>query len=225
MAHHIGPGLLGLFLNRLGRLAGLLGGTGGAPAGLCGPFGGGVLFLDLLFLLPAGQWITGCRRVFIDGFLEQRLDVGLFQLPFGLGSLAVGLQLMATVALPRQMYASFQSFFGLVGALHTHVVILGLLNLLVNLARHRVARRVPHCMGQLGGRPRLIFQHQLGRDLAGLGVQLGPLDLFFRDFCLRLVRFGGGLLRLADGLFQRRVRPFFLREAQARFLNQTILPA
>ena len=95
----------------------------------------------------------------------------------------------------------------------------------MELARHRVARRVPHRMGQLGGRPGLILQHQLGRDLAGLGVHLGPFDLLFRDFCLRLVRFGGGLLRLADGLFQRRVRPFFLGEAQARFLNQTIPPA
>ena len=93
MAHHIGPGLLGFLLDRLGRFAGLLGGTGGAPAGLCGPFGGGVLLLDLLFLLPAGQRVAGCRRVFIDRLLEQRLDVGLFQLPLGLGGLAVRFQL------------------------------------------------------------------------------------------------------------------------------------
>ena len=225
VAHHIGPGLLGFLLDRLGRLAGLLGGTGGAPAGLCGPFGGGVLFLDLLFLLPAGQWITGCRRVFIDGFLEQRLDVGLFQLPLGLGGLAVRFQFVAAVALPDQMHAGLYGFLGLVGALHAHVIVLGLADLLMELTRHRVARRVPHRMGQFGGRPGLILQHQLGRDLAGLGVHLGPLDLLFRDFCLRLIRFGGGLFRLADGLLQRRVRPFFLRKAQARFLNQTIPPA
>ena len=225
VAHHIGPGLLGFLLDRLGRLAGLLGGTGGGPARLCGPFGGGVLLLDLLLLLPAGQRVAGCRRVFIDGFLEQRLDVGLFQLPLGLGGLAVGFQLMAAVALPRQMHAGLHGFLRPVGALHAHVIVLGLADLLVELACHRVARCVPHRMGQLGGQPGLILQHQLGRDLAGLGVHLGPLDLLFRDFCLRLVRFGGGLLRLADGLFQRRVGPFFLGEAQARFLNQTIPPA
>ena len=123
------------------------------------------------------------------------------------------------------MHAGLHGFLGLVGALHAHVVILGFLNLLVNLACHRVARRIPHRMGQLGGRPGLILQHQLGRDLAGLEVNLGPLDLLFGDFSLRLARFGSGLIRLADGLLQRRVRPFFLRKAQARFLNQTIPPA
>ena len=132
---------------------------------------------------------------------------------------------MAAVALPRQMYAGLHSFLGLVGAFHAHVIVLGFADFLMELTRHRVARRVPHRMGQFGGRPGLILQHQLGRDLAGLGVHLGPLDLLFRDFCLRLIRFGGGLFRLADGLLQRRVRPFFLRKAQARFLNQTIPPA
>ena len=81
--HHIGTGLLGLFFDRFGCLAGFLRGTGGGPAGLRGPFGGGVLLLDLLFLLPARQRVAGSRRVFIDGFLEQRLDVGLFQLLLG----------------------------------------------------------------------------------------------------------------------------------------------
>ena len=132
---------------------------------------------------------------------------------------------MAAVALPRQMHAGLYGFLGLVGAFHAHVIVLGLADLLMELARHCVARHVPHRMGQLGRRPGLILQHQLGRDLAGLGVHLGPFDLLFRDFCLRLVRFGGGLLRLADGLFQCRVRPLFLRKAQARFLNQTIPPA
>ena len=225
VAHHIGPGLLGFLLDRLGRLAGLLGGTGGAPAGLCGPFGGGVLLLDLLFLLPAGQRVAGKLGIFLQRLLIKGVHIGLFQLPLGLGGLAVGFQLVAAVALPRQMHAGLYGFLRLVGAFHAHVTVLGLADLLVELARHCVARRVPHCMGQFGGRPGLILQHQLGRDLAGLGVHLGPFDLLFRDFCLRLVRFDGGLLRLADGLFQRRVRPFFLREAQARFLNQTIPPA
>ena len=88
VAHHIGPGLLGFLLDRLGRLAGLLGGTGGAPRpDLCGPFGGGVLLLDSAVSAASGQRVAGCRRVFIDRLLEQRLDVGLFQLPLGWAAL------------------------------------------------------------------------------------------------------------------------------------------
>mgnify|MGYP007082986320 CR=1 FL=1 len=124
-----------------------MGGTGGGPAGLRGPFGGGVLLLDLLFLLPARQRVAGRRRVFIDGFLEQRLDVGLFQLLLGLGGFALGFQLVAAVALPRQMHAGLHGFLGPVGALHAHVTVLGLADLLVELARHCVARRIPHRMG------------------------------------------------------------------------------
>ena len=202
-----------------------MGGTGGAPAGLRGTFGGGVLLFDLLFLLPAGQRIAGKLGIFLQRLLIKGVHIGLFQLPLGLSGLAVGFQFVAAVALPRQMHAGLYGFLRLVGALYAHVIVLGLADLLVELARHCVARRVPHRMGQFGGRPGLILQHQLGRDLAGLGVHLGPLDLLFRDFCLRLIRFGGGLFRLADGLLQRRVGPFFLRKAQARFLNQTIPPA
>ena len=50
------------------------------------------------------------------------------------------------------------------------------------------------------------------------------LALLFGDFGLRLVCFGGGLVRLTDGLLQSRVSPFLVRKAQARFLIQTIPP-
>ena len=122
--HHIGTGLLGLFFDRFGCLAGFLGGTSGGPAGLCGPFGGGVLLFDLLLLLPPGQWVTRSLGIVLQRLLIQDIDIGLFQLPLGLGGLAVGFQLVAAVALLDQMHTCLHGFFGLVGALHAHVVIL-----------------------------------------------------------------------------------------------------
>ena len=124
MLHHIGTGLLGLFFDRFGCLAGFLRGTGGGPAGLRGPFGGGVLLFDLLFLLPAGQRVAGRLGIFLQRLLVQCIDIGLFQLPLRLGCLAVGFQLVAAVALLDQMHTCLHGFFGLVGALHAHVVIL-----------------------------------------------------------------------------------------------------
>ena len=52
------------------------GGTGGAPAGLCGPFGGGVLLLDLLFLLPAGQRVAAVSYTHLDVYKRQVLGRG-----------------------------------------------------------------------------------------------------------------------------------------------------
>ena len=95
----------------------------------------------------------------------------------------------------------------------------------MEFARHRIGRGIPQGMGELGGWFFLILQHQLGSHFSGLGVNLSPLDLLFRNFGLRLICFGGGLVRLADGLFQCRISPFFLGEAQARLLIQTIPPA
>ena len=161
----------------------------------------------------------------LGAMVGQAVSRGLFRGTGSTISTASARVVMLLVEIRSTVHAGLHGFLGLVGALHAHVVILGFLNFLVNLARHCVARCIPYRMGQLGGWPGLIFQYQLGRDLAGLGVHLSPLDLLFRDFCLRLVRFGGGLFRLADGLLQRRVGPFFLRKVQARFLNQTIPPA
>ena len=60
---------------------------------------------------------------------------------------------------------------------------------------------------------------------SGLRVHRLLPDLLFRNFGLRLIRFGGGLVRLTNGLFQRRVSPFLVRKAQARLLSQTSSPS
>ena len=72
---------------------------GGGPAGLRGPFSSGVLLFDLLLLLPPGQRVTRSLGIVLQRLLVQCIDVGLFQLPLGLGGLAVGFQLVAAVAL------------------------------------------------------------------------------------------------------------------------------
>ena len=136
---------------------------------------------------------------------------------------------MAAVALLHQMYAGLHRFLGLVGALHAHIVLFSLPDFLVDFPRHSVGGRIPHRMGQLGGWFFLIHFLKFETDgfLAGGRVhdRFPGLDRLFRDFSLRLIRFGGGLVRLADGLLQRRVSAFLVRKAQARLLSQTIPPA
>ena len=78
---------------------------------------------------PPGQRVTRSLGIVLQRLLIQDIDVGLFQLPLGLGGLAVGFQLVAAVALLDHMHTSRYGFLGLGGALHAHVVILGLLNL------------------------------------------------------------------------------------------------
>ena len=132
---------------------------------------------------------------------------------------------MAVVSFPRKPNAGFHRFLGLVGALHAHIVLFGLMDFLVNFPQGGIGRSVPHRMGQLGGRLFLVLQHQLGGHFTGLRVHRILPNLLFGDFGLRFICFGGGLVRLTDGLLQRRISPFFLRKAQARFLIHTILPA
>ena len=132
---------------------------------------------------------------------------------------------MAAVALPNQPCAGLGSLLGLVGALHAHIVLFGLPDFLVNFSQSGIGGGIPHRMGQFGGRLLLVLQHQLGGHFAGLRVYRLLPDLLFGNFSLRLIRFGGGLVRLADGLLQRRVSPFLVCKAQARFLIQTIHPA
>ena len=132
---------------------------------------------------------------------------------------------MAAVALPNQPCAGLSSLLGLVGAFHAHIVLFGLPDFLVNFPQGGIGGGIPHRMGQLGRWLFLVLHHQLGGYFAGLRVHRLLPDLFFGDFGLRLIRFGGGLVRLADGLLQRRVSPFLVCKAQARFLIQTIHPA
>ena len=59
MAHDKRARLLGLLLDRLGGLAGLLGCAGGVSGSLTGALGGSVFLLDGLLLLPAGNGVAG----------------------------------------------------------------------------------------------------------------------------------------------------------------------
>ena len=225
VAHDESPGLLCLFLDRLGGLAGLLGCACGVPGSLTGALGGSVFLFDGLLLLPAGNGVAGKLGIFPQGLLIQGVHIGLLQLLLGLGCLAVGLQFVAAVALPNQPCAGLSSLLGLVGAFHAHIVLFGLPDFLVNFPQGGIGGGIPHRMGQLGGRLLLVLQHQLGGHFTGLRVHRLLPDLLFGNFRLRLIRFGGGLVRLADGLLQRRVSPFLVCKAQARFLIQTIHPA
>ena len=132
---------------------------------------------------------------------------------------------MAAVALPRKPNAGLCGLLGLVGALHAHIVLFGLPDFLVNFPQGGIGGGIPHRMGQLGGRLLLVLQHQLGGHFAGLRVHRLLPNLLFGDFGLRLICFGGSLVRLTDGLLQRRISPFLVRKAQARLLIQTIPPA
>ena len=132
---------------------------------------------------------------------------------------------MTVIALPNQSCAGLCGLLGLVGALHAHIVLFSLLDFLVEFPQRSIGGGIPYRMGQFGGRLLLVLQHQLRGYFAGLRVHRLLPDLLFRNFGLRLIRFGGGLVRLTDGLFQRRVSPFLVRKAQARLLSQTILPS
>ena len=225
MAHDKCARLLCLFLDRLGGLAGLLGCACGIPGSLTSALGGSVFLFDGLFLLPAGNGVAGKLGIFPQGLLIQGVYIGLFQLLLGLGCLAVGLQFVAAVAFPHQPCAGLGSLLGLVGALNAHIVLFGLPDFLVNFPQGGIGGGIPHRMGQLGGRLLLVLQHQFGGHFTGLRVYHLLPDLLFGNFSLRLIRFGGGLVHLADGLLQRRVSPFLVCKAQARFLIQTIHPA
>ena len=155
----------------------------------------------------------------------QGVYIGLFQLLFRLCRLAVWLQLVAAVAFPDQPRTGFNSFLGLVGALHAHIVLFRFTDFLVEFPQRRISRSIPDRMGQLGGRLFLVLQHQFGSHFAGPQVHRFLPHLLFRDFRLRLVCFDGGPVYFTDGLLQRRVSPFLVCKAQARFLIQTIHPA
>ena len=225
VTHDKRPGLLRLFLNGFRGLAGFAGSFGSSSGSLTGALGGGILLFNGLFLLPAGKRIAGKLGIVPQGLPVQGVYIGFFQLLLRLCRLAVRFQLVAAVALPHQPCAGLDSFLGLVGAFHAHIVLFRLPDFLVNFPQRRITGSIPHCMGQLGGRLFLIFQHQLSRDLAGLRVDGSSPHLLFWDFCLRLVCFCGGPVCLAYRLFQRRVRAFLVCKAQARLLIHTISPA
>ena len=224
MAHNKCSGLLCLFLDRLGGLAGLFCGAGGIPGSLTGALGSGIFLFNGLFLLPAGDGIAGELGIFSQRFLVQGVYIGLFQLLFCLCRLAVWLQLVAAVAFPDQPRTGFNSFLGLVGALHAHIVLFRFTDFLVEFSQRRISRSIPDRMGQLGGRLFLVLQHQFGGHFAGLRVNRFLPHLLFGDFRLRLVCFDGGPVCFTDRLFQRRISAFLVCKVQARFLTHTSHP-
>ena len=133
---------------------------------------------------------------------------------------------MAAVALPRQMHAGLYGFLGLVGALHAHVIVLGLADLLMELTRHRVAPARPRTVwDSLEGGRGLSSSTSLVVTLPVLGSTSARLTCFFGIFACALSALAAAFSALRMGFSSARVRPFFLRKAQARFLNQTIPPA
>ena len=180
--------------------------------------GCGVLLFNGALLLPLGVGIAGKLRVVKLRLFFQRPQVGLIRAGFGAGGAAVGLELMASVGILHSADAALGGFLQLMCALHAHIVILIPADLTMHRAQRRRTRRIPHRMIELGGRARLFPMHQLGRDLAALGVNDGfsrrrfPLG----DFGLCLFQLIHTPVSLADGLFQLRLLPFFFGKQQAR---------
>ena len=162
--------------------------------------------------------------IFPQGLLIQGVHIGLLQLLLGLGRLAVGLQLVAAVAFPCKPNAGLGSLLGLVGALHAHIVCSVSRISLWSFPRAALAGVSRTAWDNLEGGFFLSSSTSLVVTLPVSGSTVFCRDLLFGDFGLRLVCFGGGLVRLTDGLLQSRVSPFLVRKAQARFLIQTIPP-
>src|SRR5699024_8472429 len=109
---------------------------GGTACGLARTLGSGILFLDGVLLLPPGQRIAGKLGIVPQAFVVNGVDVGLFQLFLGFGGLLVGLQLVGMIGALNHAPARFGSFFHLMGALHTHIIFLGLPDFLVRSEEH-----------------------------------------------------------------------------------------
>ena len=184
-----------------------------------------VLLFDGLLLLPAGKRIAGKLGIFLQGFLVQDIYICLFQLALCLGCFAVRLQLVAAVALPHQISAGLHRFLGLVGAFHAHIVLFCFPDFFVELARDQMDRSFLDPLRNFGGWLFLVLKGQLRGLFSGIRVNNRLPDLFLWNIGLRLICSGRSFLRFADRLFQRRVSPFLIGKAQARFFIQTILPA
>ena len=204
--------LFTLFSSGFGSLCRLLRSFGGTACGLACTLGSGILLLDGVLLLPPGQRIAGKLGIVPQAFVVKGIDIGLFQLFLGFGGLPVRFQLVRMVGALDHAPARLGSFFHLVGALHAHIIFLGLPDFLVYFGENRVPRRIPYCMGQLGGRLFLIhfLKTQAGDGLAGGRVRYRFLeaDFLLGDFRPRLFCLVRRPVCLADGLFQCRVSPF-----------------
>mgnify|MGYP006987334733 CR=1 FL=1 len=118
MAHNKCSGLLCLFLDRLGGLAGLFCGAGGIPGSLTGALGSGIFLFNGLFLLPAGDGIAGELGIFSQRFLVHgRLHLAFSSFCSACAALRYGSS-CGCGSFPDQPRTGFNSFLGLVGALH-----------------------------------------------------------------------------------------------------------
>ena len=204
--------LFTLFGGGFGGLCRLFRSFGGTACGLARTLGSGILFFDGVLLLPSGQRIAGKLGIIPQAFVVKGVNVGLFQPFLGFGGLPVRFQLVGMVGALNHAPARFGGFFHLVGALHAHIIFLGLPDFLVYFGENRVPRRIPYCMGQLGRRLFLIhfLKAQAGDGLAGGRVRYRFLeaDFLLRDFRPRFFCLVRRPVCLADGLFQCRGSPF-----------------
>ena len=113
------------------RLCRGFGGFDRIPGAFSG-FGGGVLPLDGLLLLPAGVGIAGKLRVMVLCRFVQRTEVGAVCLGLGAVRAAVGLLLVGAVGVLCKAHGALRRLLHAVGALHTHIVLLMLPNLPVD---------------------------------------------------------------------------------------------
>ena len=199
------------------RLCRGFGGFDRIPGAFSG-FGGGVLPLDSLLLLPAGVGIAGKLRVMVLCRFVQRTEVGAVCLGLGAVCAAVGLLLVGAVGVLGKAHGALRRLLHAVGALHTHIILLMLPNLPVDGGQRRRTGRVPQSVGELGGRSLLIhlLKGKSRCDPAGLRVYrvLLPLYGFLGYLRLGLFQLLIGFIRFFDGLFQFRRCPLLLREQQ-----------
>ena len=189
------------------RLCRSFGGFDRIPGAFSG-FGGGVLPLDGLLLLPAGVGIAGKLRVVVLRCFVQRPEIGAVRLGLGAVCAAVGLLLVGAVGVLGKSHGAFRRLLHAVGALHTHIVLLMLPNLTVDSRQHRRAGCVPHGVGKLGGRSLLVHLLKGKARRYPAGFRVNDALLFLHGFLgylrLGLFQLLHALVRFSDGLFQFR---------------------
>ena len=189
------------------RLCRGFGGFDRIPGAFSG-FGGGVLPLDGLLLLPAGVGIAGKLRVMVLCRFVQRTEVGAVCLDLGAVCAAVGLLLVGAVGVLGKSHGALRRLLHAVGALHPHIVLLMLPNLPVDGGQRRRTGRVSQGVGELGGRSLLVhlLKGKARCDRAGFRVNDALLFLYGFLGYLRLGLFQllHALVRFSDGLFQFR---------------------
>ena len=189
------------------RLCRGFGGFDRIPGAFSG-FGGGVLPLDGLLLLPAGVGIAGKLRVMVLRRFVQRTEIGAVCLGLGAVCAAVGLLLVGAMGVLGKAHGALRRLLHAVGALHTHIVLFMLPNLPVDGGQRRRTGRVPQGVGELGGRPLLVHLLKGKARCDRAGFRVNDALLFLHGFLgylrLGLFQLLHALVRFSDGLFQFR---------------------